>query len=215
VLLPGERLDDADLAAIERAFAALPPGRDGGPRAPYLKLLVGDGLYDLERVDRVCADAGWERERRPLAVELLRDAPAFELPEGCAAEVSRFAEVGLPAEYRALLRSSFGADDAYLADVEGAYRDARGDASVVLLRAASGDVVAGGTVTVGGGLAFFSWGAVAPAYRGRGFHRPLVAACRRVAARAGARLGALATRQERIRGRGDARVELHICRRPQ
>jgi hypothetical protein len=214
VLLPGERLEASDLAAVEGYFAEHPNHNRAVSDRPYFNFFEGDGLYDTGRIAALCAEHGWTIEDRPLAINLMHGDQTVALPAGHQVAVARFAERGLPDEYQALVRAGFRADDEYLSWMDRACAEAPADSYIVLLHGDAG-VVAGGTVSVRGALGFLSWGTVGERHRNQGYHRLLLSVCRSAAAAAGGRISALTTRNAMVRGRCDEVVELYICRKGQ
>jgi hypothetical protein len=210
VLDPKENLNPADLRMLEHFFLCVRSPNRGVVDTPYLTILQDGRPERLDHIDEVLRAVGWGRDRKPLTVNIFHGPVSPTLPPGVEAEVVA-ANGRLPPAYAELLRAGFGADDVYLDYVEAAFRMAPSPTWILLLYA-QGEVVAGGSVTVGAPWAFLTWGTVLPAQRGKGYHRPLLDSCRALGAARGARASALTTRNERVMGRCDEMIELFICR---
>jgi hypothetical protein len=213
LLLPGQGLDNADIKRIEELYTKVRNANPHVKDTPYLTLLRGESLYDLEALQRTLGEAGWQIEDKALSINVFRGPPHARLPEHHVAEVIEFSERGLPPQYCDLLRAGFGADEAYLLHVRGTFARATARTQIVLVRNAAGEVVSGGAASVRGNLGFLTWGTVTAACRDMGYHRVILNQCLSVAASAGAEIGILTTRNDRVRGRGHTMTELLICRK--
>lgn len=202
LLLPGEQPDGAALEGI-KAFLREQWQKDPrGECAAY---------FNSVKPLRVTAN-GWCLDPRPMSLEIFMAGRALDLPPGIRPDIVDPCGLGLPSEYRALLRRNFGADDDYLGAVERAFLNPAASSKTVLLRNDEGTPMAGGTISVKANLGFLSWGTVDHGYRGRGLHKLLISSCLKAAGEQGAVECALTTRNAQISGRGNRSLKMYIHR---
>jgi len=213
VLLPGRSLNHADLESIEEYIRQHPIRNPALNPAPYFNFFTQEGLYNTEAIRSVCNAAGWTIDEDPLSVEFVTDRKPVSTPPGIVVTVVDATNSGLHPEYREVLRRNFRADEAYLSEVEMAYRRARALSYTVLLGSDTGVTLGGGTISMRNSLGFLTWGSINPEYRNQGLHRLLLSACVKVAMNHGVKTCAFTTRNKFIRRKWDSFSEMHICRK--
>jgi hypothetical protein len=213
VLLPGESLELGDLRRIEELVRKHAIQNPTLSPAPYFNFFAGEGLYDMEQIRAVCAEAGWVIDKDPLSIEVLGERLPVRVRPSLYVTLVDSGRSGLHREYQDIIRRNFNADDNYLRAVEGVYRDAKAESYTVLIGMIGTPAIAGGTVSIRKKLSFLTWGCVNTEYRNKGIHRLLISACSTVAMSHGVSTCAFATRNKLIRRKWDRYVEMFICRK--
>jgi hypothetical protein len=213
LLLPDSDLGKQDLPQLEQLYSTVRIANSTVKDTPYFTFIKQDGLYDVPSLEAALSAADWHKEDKPLLVKIFTGDPDCSLPEDHTTEVTEFSRAGFPAAYLDLLREGFAADDAYVSHMEKTFSGSSARTQIVLIRNPEGKVVAGGAVSVRDRMGFLTWGTVARAWQGSGYHRFILNHCRAAGASAGARMSALTTRNDRVSGRCDWLLELFICRK--
>jgi len=212
LLRPGIRLVRDDLDHAESLYRRVRCANPHVKDLAYLTVIADADLSDPGGLSGTLAEAGWQQEGRPLSINIFSAAVPLRLPPGHAADIVDATD-GLPATYCDLLRSGFNSDPSYLTWLRAAFSGSDAPTRIATIRNQTGAVVAGGAVSVRGELGFLTWGTVAPAWRDRGYHSVLLNYCLALSGQMGATTSILTTRNDRVRGRYDRRLELTICRK--